>query len=264
MSPPDVVVLSDGQELVGEATRLADGRVDVALADGRHLVLASDVVALVRWDHGEPERPAPADPARATYFFSPSAYTRGHGLVTLAQSELAFTTVGAGVTDFWEVQAGTFLPTVLFREARVVLAGTKVAAPVGEGLHVGAGGLAFLLPEGEEAAVVYANVTVGPPATNFTVAGGGVLPSRGGDPQGAVVLAGLHRVGPRTALVTENLLRVDGPTVEGLFLLPSAGVRLYGPAFAVDLGGFLFEQADDGWPPLVLPWLGFTYGWSLE
>lgn len=274
---PDVVVLSDGQELRGEATLLADGAWEIVLSDGRRIVLPADAVRTVR----EGELPAgthdPAawerDPNRTRYFYGPTAFTLGHLNGYVSQKELVLTTVAVGISDYWDLQVGTVLPTLFVEDARIAVAGTKVAVPLHPKLRVGVGTQAFVTENGS-IGLLFGNATWGSASRNVTVAGGaGVdFADLSGSATPIVSVAGVYRLGPQLGFVTENWVLLGGEVLRDFsdgpfFLLPSGGVRLYGRRFSVDLGLVVFDVPPDpggGAPPIVpLPWVDFTWSWSL-
>jgi hypothetical protein len=202
----------------------------------------------------------PSDPNRVGYFYAPSAFTLGQGRGYVAQKELAITAAAVGITSFWDVQVGTVLP-LLFTETRVGIAGTKVALRLAPGLRVGAGVQAFFVAS-EVGAAPFVVVTLGNEDRHISLDLGlaRFLTQAGGGSIVLATLSGDYRLGPRTALVTENWVFVGDLFPAGLFVVPTAGVRLFGPAFAVDLGGGVLSV--DG-TVVPLPWVGFTWNWGV-
>lgn len=276
-SEPDTIVLSDGQELRGEATKLPDGSWEVVLADGKRLVLAADAVRKVREGDAAGDDHDPSawerDPNRTRYFYGPTAYTLGHLNGYVSQKELLLTTVAVGISDYWDLQVGTVLPTLFVQDARIAVAGTKVAVPLHPKLRVGAGVQAFFV-SGGAVGLLFGNATWGSASRNVTVAGGaGVnFADLGGSATPIVSVSGVYRLGPQAGLVTENWLLLGGDVVDSssggpFFLIPSGGVRLYGRRFSVDLGLVVFEVPPDpgsaALPLIPIPWVDFTWSWSL-
>jgi len=200
----------------------------------------------------------PSDPNRVGYFYSPSAFTLDQGRGYVSQKELAFTAVAFGITDFWDIQVGTVVP-LLFTEARVGVVGTKFAFKVAKGLRVGFGTQAFFVAD-VFGAVPFGVVSVGNEDRHLSINAGALLPD-GNPAVPLVTLSGNYRLGPRSALITENWIVVEDEFAAGVLIVPTAGVRLFGPQFAVDLGAGVFAVEGQVIP---LPWVGFTWNWGIN
>lgn len=268
-----VVTLSDGQTLTGRALRLDDGSVRLWLADGRELLLPAEVVARISpaglQPGAEQARWGP-DPNRSRYLYSPTAFPLGQGNGYVAQRALVLTTGAVGVLDFLDAELGVVLPA-LFTQTPIGTTGLKLAFPVSERLRLGGGAQAILVPDDGLNAIglAFANATWGTPDTHLTLAGGAAIDFSGGETGAAVATLGAnHRLGPSTALITENwflwFTQGDGPWDIPLFIVPSGGVRLFGPSFAVDLALVPVVIAESEVPVLPLPWVSFAWNWSLR
>lgn len=270
--PPVEVTLSDGQTLVGQVTRNPDGSVLLVLADGRELLLPAEVVARVA-DATDTRGPAPRwgpDPNRSRYLYSPAAFNVGQGRGYLAQRALVLTSAAVGVTDWLDVEVGSVLP-LLFTESPVAVVGLKGTLPVVDTLRLGAGAQALVIPIDDLQLLGFAfgTITYGTQDDHVSLAGGPALDFRTGEVGvGVVTLSGNHRLGPRSALITENwfvwLPEGSGPWGGPLFVVPSGGVRLFGPSFAVDLALVPVITGEDGFPVLPLPWVSVAWNWSLK
>lgn len=275
-----VVTLSDGQVLNGRATQLPDGSVRLRLHDGRELGLPAEVVARVRPAVTSPATPPPRwgpDPNRSRYLYSPSAFSQGHGNGYLAQRALVLTSAAVGVSDYVDLEVGLILPT-LFTSSPVGAFGVKVSGPVEEHLRLGAGAQAILIPvDGLTAGgFLFGNATLGSPDTHGTLSGGVVMDFTGGEVMlSAATLSVNHRLGPGMALVSENwflyfmperqgdtLYTRDGPWGIPFFAVPSGGVRLFGPSFAVDLALVPVITGEREIPILPLPWISVAWNWG--
>jgi hypothetical protein len=77
-----------------------------------------------------------------------------------------------------------------------------------------------------------------------------------------------HRLGPKAAFVTENwfvyFTNGDGPWGSPVFVVPSGGVRLFGPSFAVDLALVPVFTGSADIPLVPIPWVSFAYNFSLK
>lgn len=280
---PGTVVLTDGQTLAGSVEVLAGGDVALTLADGERLVVPRAAVGAVRGaDGAEIALPAEAaggrngwlpDQNRTRYFYSPSAFNLGKRRGYVSQKELVVTEAGYGVTDFWDVQAGTSLVTLFLENGQVALVGTKLATPVAEKVRIGAGAQALWIPgAGTTIVLPFATVTAGDADRHLSLSGGVPVAfmSEGTEPApfGMITLSGNWRVGERVALLTENWLvvgegdAIGGNLGSGAFALPSFGARFFGRSFAADAGLFLFAQPRDG-IVLPIPWLAVTWNWEI-
>lgn len=271
------VMLADGQELVGYTTGVPDldGTLRVTLLSGHQVLLLRGAVKWVRFEAAEPgdlpevDEPEPqdsgwpVDPNRTRYFYTPSAFALGRGRGYLSQKELLLTSGAIGVTPYLDVQVGTVLP-MLFTGLPVGVVGTKAVARVSDTLGVGVG-IQGLVVEDEWLALGFANVTGGTSDAHVTLAVGAVAPPQYMDQAvKVVVVAGNRRLGPKSALVTENWLMMGScisPGCNDLWLIPSGGVRLFGPAFSVDLA--LVPFVGDG-QVIPIPFVDFTWNFGAE
>ena len=139
------IVLADGQVLTGICRQTPDGY-DVEI-QGQIVKIPAALVREVREIQevsplplpGNPDAPDewPADPNRVGYFYAPSAFTLGAGRGYLSQKELAVTAAAFGVTDFFDIQVGTILPTLFIADSQVAVLGGKLGGklygnPVGK------------------------------------------------------------------------------------------------------------------------------------
>lgn len=270
---PMVVTLSDGQVLTGRAAVEADASVRLVLADGQELLIPATAVARLapvsQQPGAESSRWGP-DPNRSRYLYSPTAFPLGQGNGYVAQRALVLTTGAVGVFNFLDAELGVILPT-LFTGTPVATTGLKLAAPVHDKVRIGGGAQAVLVPADGLQAIgfAFANTTYGTPDTHVTLAGGAALDFSSADLwAGVATLGANHRLGPNTALITENwfiwLTQDDGPWGVPFFAVPSGGVRLFGPNFAVDLALVPVITGESELPVLPLPWVSFSWNWSIE
>ncbi|GDX83055.1 hypothetical protein LBMAG42_48660 [Deltaproteobacteria bacterium] len=300
---PTEVVLDDGQILRGMIERQEDGSIVVTLGSGTMLRFPSAAIREVRpatpppppvvcpeptavattpppaggdlplpTDHpGEPRTAEgwPRDPNRNRYLYAPSGFTLGAGHGYVSQKEILLTEVAYGITDFWDVQAGTSLITLVIPDGQFGVLGTKLAAPVTPLLRLG-GGTQVLFATDMILAAVFGTVTFGTEDKHLSINAGTtffghedfVEPADGG----IVIISGNYRLGPRTALIMENWLFIGQgftPTGDDLWLVPTAGVRLFGPNFATDLGLVPIFIDDSSVPVIPIPWVGFTYNFAM-
>ncbi len=277
--PRVVLTLSDGQELRGYLLARSESVVVLELLDGQRLELPARAVRAVADEPGAgsvPTTPAPAatspggfapDPNSSRYFYSPSAFPLGQGNGYLAQRELAITSAGVGITEFWDIEAGTIVP-LLFTEAPVGLVGTKLTARAGKQWRVGLGAQAFFV-DASALGFVFANTTYGHEDRHGTVAAGVLMDFTTGEVAMDVLTTSLNwRLGDKAALVTEvwwtYIPRGEIWPGTHLFIVPAGGVRLFGPKFAVDLGLVPVITAEPSLPVLPLPWISFAWNWSLN
>lgn len=262
------VTLSDGQHLTGRVVESTPEHVALLLEDGALIVLPTSAVRGVEAFEARAVVGAwGPDSNVSRYLYSPAAFSLGQGHGYLAQRAIAISSAGVGLFDFLDIEAGTVLP-MLFSKDRIGVAGLKLAAPVADVLHVGAGAQAFLLPDDIAAGFVFGNVTFGTADAHATLAGGGAFEFTAGDFAADVVtLSGNLRLGSGVALISENWFIYfhdrDGPWGGPFFAAPAAGVRLFGSEFAVDLALVGIVTGDHDVPFLPLPWLSFAWNWSL-
>ena len=300
------VLLDDGQVLRGQVEKQADGSVVLTLASGTMLRFPAAAVRDVRTATAatpcptttpvavaplpttspgsaplpspEPGGAAPAkiepttasgwprDPNRNRYLYSPSAFTLGRGRGYISQKELVLTEAAFGITDFWDIQAGTSVITLLIDGGQFGVVGTKLAFPIGDMVHLGAGGQALFLAGGA-LGMGFATVTVGTEDRHLSVNVGalGVFDDFS-QPTPVMTVSGNWRLGAKTALVSENWIFFGGdvsPTGDPVFVVPSLAIRLIGPAFATDLGVVPIILPGSNPPVLPIPWVGFTWNFAL-
>ncbi len=284
------VVLDDGQVLRGVVERQEDGSVVLTLGSGTMLRFPSAAIREVRPVSAAPtpapevkkelplpgEAPGartttggwPPDPNRSRYLYSPSAFSLGKGRGYVSQKELVITEAAFGITDWWDIQAGTSVITLLIPGGEFALLGTKFSLNPVKDFRVGIGGQALVTSD-PALVLGFVNATYGNEDKHITLAVGGLttfLDGVAGAPGGALVtLSGNIRLGPKAALITENWFFLGdsfSPTGDAVWLVPSLAVRLFGPSFATDLG---LVPIFTGSTPVVLPipWVGFTWNFAL-
>jgi hypothetical protein len=267
--PVHDVWLTDGQVLRGQLLATSGEGVRLRLGDGRELFLPAEVVA--RTDSVVVGEGAVGtwgvDPNRTRTLYGPTGFMLGQGNGYVAQRAIAITSAAIGATDWLDVEVGTVLPT-LFTETPLGVVGLKVGGDVGRNVRLGLGAQGFLVAD-VVAGFAFANLTLGTPDSHGTVAVGGAIDATGAE-FGALVttFSYTRRLGPSTALLTENWLlwftNGDGPWGGPFFVVPSGGVRLFGPAFAVDLALVPIVTGESDMPLLPIPWISFSYNFSLR
>lgn len=293
------VVLDDGQVLHGQVERQDDGSIILTLGSGTMLRFPPAAIREVRpWEPAAtptdvavaaPATPAPpaelpvpgeapgrrktaagwtGDPNRSRYLYAPSGFSLGKGRGYVSQKELVITEAAFGITDWWDLQAGTSVVTLLIPGAAFGLVGTKFSLPIGKDFHVAAGGQALFL-ETSALALGFVTGTYGNEDRHVSVGVGGlttIIDGVAGAPTGVVAtLSGNYRLSSRVALVSENWFLFGDtftPTGGPVWVVPSLAVRLMGPTFATDLG--LVPILTDSDPPVIpIPWVGFTWNFAL-
>lgn len=271
------ITLSDGQVLQGRALREEDGSVRLWLADGQVLLLPAAAVARMQpqvVSPGSAESRWGPDPNRSRYLYSPSGFAQGHGRGYLAQRAIVLSSAAVGVGDHLDLELGLVLPT-LFTSSPVGAVGLKATTPVEEKVRLGAGAQAIVVPvDGVQAfGFLFGLVTVGEADSHLTVAGGVAAGFTQLEvPLAASTISFSHRLGPGSALISENWLMVflpdpeygrrDGPWGIPFFALPSGGIRLFGPSFAVDLALVPVVTGEREVPVLPLPWISLAWNWG--
>ncbi len=281
------LVLDDGQVLVGVVEKAEDGSVTITLGSGSVLRFPAAIVREVRAITPkalplpaatpgamtgvpvDPNAPWGPDPNKSRYLYSPSAFSLGQGRGYISQKELLLTEVAIGVTDWWDIQAGTSVITLFLPEAAFGIVGTKFGFRVSENVHVAVGGQGFFAG-GVALGLGFGTVTYGTADRHVSVSVGGLAAGFEGEVQTAgtvlVTVSGNYRLGPRTALVTENWFLVGGelqPSGGDVFVVPSLVVRLFGPSFATDLGVIPIIDFSGSGAVIPIPWVGFTWNYAI-
>jgi hypothetical protein len=265
----DVVTLSDGQTLTGDVLSASDADgVTLRLSDGRELRLPADVVKEVSTREVAPGTTGTwgLDPNRGRYLYSPSAFPLGGGNGTFAQRALAISSLGVGVVDGVDVELGTVLP-VLFTGTPVGVVGVKGAARLTDGFRMGVGAQGFVVSDAF-AGFAFVNATIGEPDFHGTVNAGVALDFASGQVEaGVATFSASRRLGPKVSWVTENWLfyftNGEGPWGGPVFFVPSGGVRLFGPSFAVDLAVVPVVTGQSDVPIVPAPWVSFAWAFRL-
>ncbi|MBM4367289.1 MAG: hypothetical protein FJ102_13845 [Deltaproteobacteria bacterium] len=267
--PLVTLTLSDGQQIEARVLARNERTIIIELRDGQRIELPASAVDTL----GSAPNAAPAtgawggDPNRSRYFYGPSAYSLGAGRGYLAQRALAITSVGVGVTDFWDLEAGAILP-LLLTEAPVAVVSTKLSARAGERARAGVGTQVFLTPEGS-LGFVFANGTYGNEDRHATVAAGVLASFDTGEIGADIVTTSVNwRLGEKTSVIGEVWWTYwpEGgiwPDTH-FFIVPAGGARLFGPKFAVDLGLVPIFTGEPYVPVVPVPWVSFAWNWSLK
>jgi len=148
------VVLDDGQVLVGVVAKEADGSVVITLGSGTTLRFPAAAVRAVRAVHEVREDLAigpkswDPDPNKSRYLYSPSAFGLGQGRGYISQKQLILTEAAFGVTDWWDIQAGTSIITLLIPGGAVGMVGTKLSLPVANDVRIAAGAQGIFFESG--------------------------------------------------------------------------------------------------------------------
>jgi hypothetical protein len=263
------VHLADGEIVEAREVTFVDGGVRIGLCgEGVRYVALAHVVSISEGGSCAPasSRPAGAstgDPTRSRYFYSPSAFSLGAGHGYFSQKEIAFSELSLGLTDFWDVQVGTVLPTLFIEEAAVGIAGTKLSLKLHDKVRVAAGGQVLGVSATPPVGFVFGGVTLGSEEANTTLMGG-VAADTGpyGETIPTFVLSGKKPAGEHLAVVTENWVIVDDMFERGVQIVPSGGVRYHARTFSADLGVIaVVSFVDNVFMPL--PWLDVTWHFDL-
>lgn len=203
-------------------------------------------------------RPADANPTR--YFYAPSAYALGHGRGYVSQKEVLVTSAAVGITDYLDVQLGTFLPTLLSDNARVAIVGAKASFSPRPGIAVGAGAQAAVFADGNMN-LPFAVVTFGNPDRHLSVSMGSLGLSEVETRAFLLNVSACTRFSDTKAFVTENYLVAYDGDVQ--FLLPSGGFRTIGERFVNDFG-LAFPIIKDAEYTFPIPWWSITLNFGKE
>jgi hypothetical protein len=203
------------------------------------------------------------NPHRTGYLLGPSAMMHRAGEGSLSQSELLFTSVSQGLTDFASVSVGAMLPALLLGEdSRHAVLGAKLGGSLTERLHLAAGSTVFLLPD-ETRLFSYGALTYGTSDRHVTLTLS--LPmdiSEGSQPElhPVPMVGGYLRIASGLALVGEVGWRSQRST-----LMAAGGVRFLGKRWDLDVGLLRLPRmrlpSDD---LAVIPWASFTFHWSMS
>jgi len=203
------------------------------------------------------------NPHRTGYLLGPSAMMPRAGEGSVSQSELLYTSVSQGVTDFASVSAGAILPALLLGEDSLhAVFGARVGGALTERLHLAAGSTVFLLPE-DTLLFSYGAVTYGTSDRHVTFTLSFPMDVSKGSRPGLTpvpMVGGFLRVAPELALVGEVGWRFERST-----LMAAGGLRFLGERWDLDLGVLRLPRMllfTDGLP--LIPWASFTYHWSLS
>ena len=264
------VTLRDGQVLRGFVVQRDEQHVVLELADGNRVDLAARTVERVeeepnaRVTHGG--EIWIQDPNRTRYFYAPSAMMLHQGEGYFSQRELIFSSFNYGLTDHITVQAGAVVPAWFVQGGFNFIGAIKVGGSLSDRVHLAAGAQALVIPGFTSdigvVGLVFGTLTYGTPDAHVSVAVGAPFQLTNASGKLAndyiITLSGSLRVSQRVGLITENWLL---PTWVQAGLTPpminSAGVRLFGEHWAVDLGAIHVPSVD-----IPIPWVDFTYNFG--
>ncbi len=213
------------------------------------------------------------DPASGRYLFAPSAIPQPKGHGYFSQKELAFSSVGYGVTDEFSVLGGSILPAVLGGlangefDALNGIVGFKYGQRLSPDFHMGAGAWAMMVSDAS-VAIPYVNMTYGDRYEHYTLAIGQTFLINEGDFGVMPVVLATHHATKTGAWITETWFVGDqngnlgGPN---LLVAASGAYRFMGKRLTVDLGLINVLPIGIGAEDFVyipLPWLDFAWHWG--
>ena len=206
-----------------------------------------------------PQGPALEGSDRTRYLYSPSAFPLGRGNGYISQKELVFTEAAYGVTDHWDIQAGSIVPVAFINEGRNLVLGTKLSTPIGNRVRLAAGAQSLIVSEGASL-IAFAGATVGDEERHFTLNVGQQLSAVVYEPLSfspMVSASWLYQYRDDRAFITETwmVLRTAG---DQLFW-PSAALRFMGSRFSVDVGTVCIIWFEE-FP--FIPWVDFSWQFS--
>ena len=260
------VVLTDGTVVVGTVVDEAADPLVVVAENGVEQRIPRDRVAeITPLFDGRFSR---LDPNRSRLFIVPTGRTLGRGNGRLSTFIYILPNVAYGVTDRIDASGSAFL---LFgsADAGAILSGNLKVQPLRTDGVAAAVGATATVPvgtgEGGLGGFLYGVGTFGSETRAFT---GGVIGIYGsgfdeddgglGVADGVLVLAGYeHQLTSGLKLITENYLAVGEGSTSGII---TAGVRLFGDRFAVDLYGFVAAAEGEfgGFAPIA----NFSYNFG--
>lgn len=213
------------------------------------------------------------DPASGRYLFAPSAIPQPKGHGYFSQKELAFSSVGYGVTNEFSVLGGSVLPAVLGGlangelEALNGIVGFKYGQRLSPDFHMGAGAWAMVVSDAS-VAIPYVNMTYGDRYEHYTIAIGQTFLINEGDFGVMPVVFASHHATKTGAWITETWFVSEGNAEFGgpsLVVAASGAYRFMGKRLTVDLGLINVLPIGIGAEDFVyipLPWLDFAWHWG--
>ena len=244
------IQLMDESRLVGRVVQVVGDRITVETTAGVRVELTRDQIRSLRPIRGTVRDGEVwlEDPNTARLFIAPTGRTlrKGHGYVGV--SELVFPFASYGVTDWLTLAAVTPIAPASVQGVFVTPRVRLLALPSAQ---VSAGALAYFYDSGS-IGILYGVVTLG--GTDRAVTVGSGLPfvtqQESAVADEPILMAGGElRLGRRGKLITENHFWLG----ENPGLL-SAGIRVFGERFAVDLAlGLLLADFGEGEQLCCLP-----------
>jgi hypothetical protein len=212
---------------------------------------------------------------KSRYLYAPSAIGLKQGEGYFSQ-KLLFSAVAVGATDNVTLLAGTF---TLFPPLLTIVGG-KVSGEVAPNVHLAAGGEVFMVGiSGLEvvATVGFGGVTLGHEDSQITLSSGYMSVFEA--PAVPLIIAGQHRIGERSVLVTENWFVMGD---DNSFAIVTAAYRLLGgplrtrtagskkwtsegePRYSIDFGlvTLPYGLGTDFLGPM--PWVDFAWHFNLR
>jgi hypothetical protein len=180
------------------------------------------------------------------------------GEAYFSQTELLFSSLAFGITDFLTLGIGAAIPAWFAQNGFNLVGTVKLGGSLGEYVHVAGGAQAFWLPgvdSGASVGFLFGTLTLGTPDLHLGISAGPPFAIGSGRGQlGTLLLSlsGSARMARSFALVTENWF-VPGYT-SGFQVVNALAARIMGDNIAVDLGFLRVPGAS-----IPVPWLDFTY-----
>jgi hypothetical protein len=260
-APIATVHLKDGQTLRGRVVSREPSGLVLDLGGGVRVTVPKEQIDVVLEDRpgARPEwRP---DSNRTRYLYSPSGFMLRSGEVYFSQTELLYSSINFGVTNFLTLGIGSAIPFLFVKDGANFVAVAKVGGSLGDYVHLAGGAQTIVLPgvgSGGALGFLFGTVTVGTPDAHLGVSvGPPFATSRSQADLGPVLVSvsGNLRVANSLALVTENWFAPSlSVSNHEASMINAFALRIIGDHIGVDLG--LMHVPDATVP---IPWLDFTY-----
>lgn len=266
-SPTMRIVLKDGSVLIGRIASTENKTLNfITSAQIKIQVPQSEIEEISRLDEFKTLSPSvnedslkSSDRNLSRMFFFPTARPIGQNQGYLHADYLQFPTLGVGLGNFLSLNIGLNMVTLLSNP--LFIFNGKVTPYQNEWSAFSAGLIYAASTESSSSNEIFSFAyflsTLGNSDYNATIGVGYDFRSRHGSVYPLLILGGEVKLKDGFKLMTENWIQGNDE-----FSIGSIGIRIYGEKWSADIA--IASDLNESYHRVIIPWLSFTYNFSLK